>query len=88
MPPVLVEVFNNSGVTGLAAAKAALLQGAGWNVAATDNWYGNIPANTVYYPAKLEADARKLAKTLHVTRLRPAVSPMRFDRLTVIFTSP
>ncbi|MGI8576647.1 MAG: LytR C-terminal domain-containing protein [Nocardioidaceae bacterium] len=88
VPTVLVEVFNNSGVTGLAATKAAVLQGAGWNVAATDNWYGNIPANTVYYPAKLQTAARQLAKTLHITRLRPAVSPMQFDRLTVIFTSP
>ena len=86
VPKVFVEVYNNSGITGLAAAKARELERAGWNVAATDNWYGNIPANTVYYPARLQASARDLAKTLHITRTRPAVSPMQFDRLTVIYT--
>jgi hypothetical protein len=85
---VLVEVYNNSGIGGLAAEKAALLEGAGWNVAATDNWYGNIPANTVYYPPHLRAAALRLAKTLGVQRLQPAVAPMQFDRLTVIYTSP
>lgn len=88
VPKVFVEVYNNSGVTGLAADKARLLDRAGWNVAATDNWYGNIPTNTVYYPARLRDSARQLAKTLHITRTRPAVSPMQFDRLTVIFTHP
>lgn len=87
VPNVLVEVYNNSGITGLGADKAALLQGSGWSVAATDNWYGSIPENTVYYPYALRADAAKLAKTLGVERLQPAVSPMAFDRLTVIFTS-
>lgn len=87
-PHVLVEVYNNSGVSGLAAQKASLLESAGWNVAATDNWYGDIPSNTVYYPSQLHADARKLAKVLGVVRLRPAVAPMQFDRLTVIFTAP
>jgi hypothetical protein len=86
VPKVFVEVYNNSGITGLAATKARELERAGWNVAATDNWYGNIPANTVYYPARLEDSARDLAKTLHITRTRPAVSPMQFDRLTVIYT--
>jgi len=84
---VLVDVFNNSGITGLASDKATLLQGAGWNVAGTDDWYGDIPASTVYYPPKLKQDARRLAKVLQVERLHPAVAPMQFDRLTVIFTS-
>lgn len=87
VPTVLVEVYNNSGITGLAAQRAAVLQGAGWNVAATDNWYGNIPANTVYYPPQLRDEAVRLAKVLGVQRLVPAVAPMQFDRLTVIFTS-
>lgn len=86
-PDVLVEVYNNSGITGLAAQKARLLEGAGWNVAATDNWYGNIPANTVYYPSQLLSAAKQLAKRLHIVRIQPAVAPMQFDRLTVIFTS-
>ncbi len=88
MPSVLVEVYNNSGISGLAAAKAAVLQDAGWNVAGTDNWYGNIAANTVYYPEELKVQAVKLAEELDISRLRPAISPMQFDRLTVIFTAP
>jgi hypothetical protein len=88
VPKVLVEVFNNSGVTGLAGSKAALLRGAGWNVAAVDNWHGDIPADTVYYPPQLQHAAHELAAVLHIHRLRPAVTPMEFDRLTVIYSRP
>ena len=88
VPKVLVEVFNNSGVTGLAGSKAALLRGAGWNVAAVDDWHGDIPADTVYYPPQLRHAAHELAAALHIHRLRPAVTPMEFDRLTVIYSRP
>ena len=87
VPKVFVEVYNNSGITGLAATKARELERAGWNVAATDNWYGNIPADTVYYPPALHQAAVKLAKVLHIERLHTAVAPMKFDRLTVIMVS-
>jgi LytR cell envelope-related transcriptional attenuator len=87
VPKALVEIYNNAGITGLAAAKADLLQGAGWKVAGADNWYGDIPANTVYYPPGLRRAADRLATVLGVQRLRPAVAPMMFDRLTVIFTT-
>ena len=46
-----------------------------------DNWYGDIPASTVYYPDGLSADGHQLARELGI-----AVAPMRFDRLTVILT--
>jgi hypothetical protein len=87
VPDVLVELFDNNGVTGQAEQAAAVLQGAGWNVSATDNWYGNIPADTVYYPPALHDAAVKLAKVLHIERLHTAVAPMKFDRLTVIMVS-
>ncbi len=88
VPSVLVWVFNNTGVPAeVADRKAAILRGAGWNVTATDNWYGNIPADTVYYPPQLKAAAVKLAKVLHITRLHTAVAPMQLDRLTVIIAS-
>jgi hypothetical protein len=87
VPDVLVELFNNNGITGRAEQAADVLRGAGWNVSATDNWYGNIPADTVYYPAALHDAAVKLAKVLHIERLHTAVAPMRFDRLTVIMVS-
>ena len=87
MPDVLIEIYNNNGITGRAEQAAAILQGAGWNVSATDNWYGNIPADTVYYPPALHDDAVKLAKVLHIARLHAAVAPMKFDRLTVIMAT-
>jgi hypothetical protein len=87
VPDVLIEIYNNNGVTGRAEQAAATLQGAGWNVSATDSWYGNIPADTVYYPPALHDDAVKLAKVLHIKRLHAAVVPMKFDRLTVIMAT-
>ena len=86
VPTVLIDVYNNSGIPDLAARKATYLSGAGWNVAATDNWYGDIPADTVYFPPRMRSDAKVLAAALHIDRLHHAVAPMQFDRLTVILT--
>lgn len=83
---VYVEVYNNSGVTGLAGEVAASATQAGWKVVGSDNWYGTIPASTVYFPPRLEDEARLLGRDLGINRLRPAIAPMRFDRLTVILT--
>ncbi len=84
---VIVEVFNNSGVTGLAGRTSGTAKSAGWNVVGSDNWYGTIPATTVYYPQRLEAAAKILARDLGIQRMMPAIEPMRFDRLTVILTT-
>jgi hypothetical protein len=84
---VFVEVYNNSGVKGLAGRTSRRASGAGWQVVGSDNWYGTIPASTVYYPQRLEAQARLLARDLGIQRLRPAIAPMKLDRLTVILTS-
>ena len=81
-----VEVFNNSGISGLAGSTAARAQGAGWQVVGSDNWYGTIPASTVYFPARLHAQAKLLGKDLGIARIKPAIAPMRGDRLTVILT--
>ncbi|GGF53288.1 hypothetical protein GCM10011519_28990 [Marmoricola endophyticus] len=80
-------MFNNSSTTGLAARTSGKVKGAGWKVIGTDNWYGTIPQPTVYYPASLEPAARLLAKDLGIDRVKPAVSPMRNDRLTLIVTA-
>ncbi|MFC7493342.1 MULTISPECIES: LytR C-terminal domain-containing protein [unclassified Nocardioides] len=85
---VYVEVYNNSGVTGLAGRVAERATGIGWAVVATDNWYGTIPSTTVYYPQKLQRAAKTLALDLGVQRTAPAVDPMRQDRLTLILTEP
>jgi hypothetical protein len=84
---VFVEVYNNSGISGLAGATADTIAGAGWQVVGSDNWYGTIPASTVYYPDRLRAEARLLARDLGISRLKPAIAPMRLDRLTVILTT-
>ena len=82
-----VVVFNNSNVSGLAAGTAAKAQAVGWNVIATDNWYGTVAAPTVYYPARLQRAAKLLARDLGITRVKPAIDPMQMDRLTVILTA-
>jgi LytR cell envelope-related transcriptional attenuator len=82
-----VEVFNNSGISGLAGRTASRASGAGWQVVGSDNWYGTIPATTVYYPARLQAEAKLLARDLGIHRVKPAIAPMRLDRLTVILTA-
>jgi hypothetical protein len=84
---VYVEVYNNSGVSGLAGSTAGRATNAGWQVVGSDNWYGTIPASTIYYPAKLAAAAKLLGKDLGIDRLKPAIDPMRLDRLTVILTA-
>ena len=81
-----VMVYNNSGITGLAGEVAGQASDAGWNVVGADNWYGSIPANTVYYPKPLKAAAKQLALDLGIQRTAPAVDPMQLDRLTVILT--
>lgn len=81
-----VVVFNNSNVKGLAGQTATRAQRAGWNVVGTDNWYGTVDASTVYYPARLKAAGSLLARDLGISRVKPAIAPMRPDRLTVILT--
>jgi hypothetical protein len=82
-----VEVYNNSGITGLAGQFASSAAAAGWQVVGSDNWYGTIPTSTVYYPVRLEAAAKALALDLGISRVSPAVDPMGGDRLTVILTA-
>jgi LytR cell envelope-related transcriptional attenuator len=85
---VVVAVFNNSQVTGLAGRVAAQAAHAGWQVVGSDNWYGTIPASTVYYPPRLVRAGHLLALDLGIHRTMPAVAPMHLDRLTVILTGP
>jgi LytR cell envelope-related transcriptional attenuator len=83
-----VVVFNNSNEQGLAGRVAAKAGQIGWQVVGADNWYGTIPASTVYYPPRLERAGKLLALDLGIQRTAPSVDPMRLDRLTVILTGP
>lgn len=85
---VYVEVYNNSGITGLAGRVADRATGMGWKVVGSDNWYGTIPATTVYYPKRLKRAAKTLALDLGIQRTALAIDPMRRDRLTLILTDP
>jgi hypothetical protein len=83
-----VAVFNNSTVHGLAGRVATQTSHLGWQVVGADNWYGTIPATTVYYPPQLVKAGRQLALDLGIHRTMPSVAPMRLDRLTLILTGP
>jgi hypothetical protein len=84
---VIVEVYNTSGIKGLAARTAQKASVLNWQVVGTDNWSASVPAPTIYFGPRLEDAARLLAKDLGISRVRPAVDPMKPDRLTVILTS-
>lgn len=84
---VYVSVYNNSNITGLAGRTAGRIGSAGWQVVGSDNWYGTIPATTIYYPERLKPAAKLLSKDLGVERVMPAVDPMLMDRLTLILTA-
>ena len=85
---VLVEVYNNSRVHGLAATVSQQASTIGWNVVGADNWYGSVPATTVHFPARLRAAGKQLALDLGIKRTAKATDPMKMDRLTVILTGP
>ena len=84
---VYIDVYNNSNVTGLASRTAERIGSAGWQVVGSDNWYGTIPATTIYYPERLREAAQLLSKDLGIERVLPAIDPMSMDRLTLIVTA-
>jgi len=92
-PPVVkrasynLVVFNNTNIKGLAGKTADRAEKAGWTVINTDNWVGSVDTSTVYYGPEMKAAASLLAKDLGIKRIKPFISPMRPDRLTVILTT-
>jgi hypothetical protein len=84
---VYVEVFNSSGIKGLAASTAQRATTVGWAVVGEDNWYGVVPTTTVYFPPRLKAAGKQLALDLGIKRTAPAVGEMKRDRLTIILTT-
>lgn len=83
-----VVVFNNTPIKGLAARVSEKVNGAGWTVVGADNWYGTVPATTVYYPQGKKAAAQLLALDLGVARIKPAdtAADMSSTNLTLILT--
>lgn len=83
---VSVVVFNNTNITGLAGKVSTRVKDVGWTVVAADNWYGTIPATTVYFGPGMKRAANQLALDLGVERVMPAVESMSSERLTLILT--
>lgn len=81
-----VVVFNNTSTAGLAGEVLTRVQEIGWKAVAADNWYGTIPATTVYFPPGQRDAAQKLALDLGIQRLVPADPAMSDTNLTVILT--
>ena len=55
---IYVEVYNNTGIKGLAASTADKISGAGWQVVGTDNWVGTIPATDGLLPPAAQGCGR------------------------------
>ena len=68
------------------AETLARVQEIGWNGIAADDWYGTIPATTVYFPPGMRDAAQMLALDLGIQRLVPADAAMSDTNLTVILT--
>jgi hypothetical protein len=82
-----VIILNQSGVSGLAAQVRDRLQAGGWTVTGIDDFRGNVPATTVYYPPGLQAAAKALmAQFPEIGRIRPAFSGISATQLTVILS--
>jgi hypothetical protein len=83
---IAVVVFNNTNTRGLAGTVSTRVEEMGWRVVGADNWYGTIPATTVYHPQGMKRAANQLALDLGVERVMPAVDSMSSERLTLILT--
>jgi hypothetical protein len=82
-----VVVLNQTGVTGLAARVQKQLEAGGWTVTGIDDFRGNVPATTVYYPPGLKAAAKALmAQFPDIGRIRPAFAGISTTQLTVILS--
>lgn len=81
-----IGVYNNTSTPGLARTVAAKAEAVGWQVSRATNWRGQIPANTVYYPAGYAKQAELLAKDLGFNRVRPATETMQGDQLTLVLS--
>jgi len=83
-----VSVLNNTTIANLATTYSQQVQQKGWTISGVGNWRGQIVSNTVYYPVGLEDQGRLLADDMGIDRVKPSISPMKSDRLTIILSGP
>lgn len=82
---VPVIVLNQTGISGLAAKFQEELEAGGWTVAGIDDFRGNVPATTVYFPRGMRPAAVALMEQFpQIGRIRPAFSGISASQLTVI----
>ncbi len=82
---VPVVVLNQTGISGLAAQFQKELEAGGWTVAGIDDFRGNVPATTVYFPPGMRPAAKALMEQFpQIGRIRPAFSGISPTQLTVI----
>lgn len=80
-----VVIFDEARHREVVVAFRTALRSAGWDVAGTGPWVGNVPVSTVYYPPGMKAAARELMSAFpSITRGRPAFPGVPTDKLTVI----
>ena len=82
-----VEVYNNSGISGLAGTTAARAPGRRLAGRRLRQLVRHHPGQHGLLPGPAQRAAKLLAKDLGIARLKPAIAPMRCDRLTVILTA-
>lgn len=88
-PLVVVDVLNQTLVTGLAATTASVLADAGWTVGLVDNAAVGAPSSTLYVPSGLESQAEAFVEAFPaVQRTRPAFEGLRVDGLTLVLAEP
>lgn len=81
--PVLI--LNQTGVAGLAAATAEVLDAQGWELAGLGNTSVAPPETTVFYPPRLLAAAETLDRAFDgIDRVRPTVAGQSGDVLTLV----
>ena len=79
-----VSVMNGTQTAGLAKSTADKLTASGWIIKEVGNWKGaGLAKSTVFYPADLEADAKKLAKQVKADVME-ADSTLPQDVLTYV----
>jgi hypothetical protein len=80
-------VLNDSRIPGLAARAAADFHAAGWPIAGTGNYAGQLPRTTVFYPPGERAAARLLVSRFPaITRMLPRFRGLPGSGLTVVVT--
>jgi hypothetical protein len=84
----VVQVLNNSRITGLAHEVAAQVEARGWRIGIIGNMQGALPVTTVFYSPGDEAAAQHLAREFpSIQSIQPnAVAHLTQTGITLVLT--